>query len=136
MARQAVVDTVESYLAANWSAVPVFGENVEGATPTNGSPFILVQYPFMTSQQISIGAPGSNLWRDEGAFRIVIHVERGKGTKQGRQWADQLADLFRGKDLTVIQTSAPSAPVTDDRNDAGSYWKLSFAVPYRHDYYA
>ncbi len=35
-----------------------------------------------------------------------------------------------------IQTLAPTAPVTDDRNDAGSYWKLSLAVPYRHDYYA
>lgn len=136
MARQAVVDAVEEYLADNWSAVPIFGENTLGVTPANGSPFVVVQYPYAISRQISIGAPGANVWRDDGAFRLVIHVERGTGAKQGRQWADELADLFRGKNLTVLQTHAPSAPVTDDRNDKATYWVMSIAVPYTHDYYA
>ncbi|HEV7416040.1 MAG TPA: hypothetical protein VGN98_07770, partial [Tianweitania sediminis] len=69
------------------------------------------------------------------AFRIVIHVEKGRGTAQGRQWADEIAALFRGRDLDgVLQCWAPTAPVTDDRNTSGSYFILSFAVPYTHDY--
>lgn len=136
MARQAVVDAVEGYLAANWSAVPVFGENTRGVTPADGSPYVMIQYPFARSEQISIGAPGSNVWRDEGAFRLVLYFERGRGTKQARQWLDQMADLFRGKDLTVLQAHAPSVPVTDDRAEAGVYWAMSVSVPYTHDYYA
>ncbi|MHB2265662.1 phage tail terminator-like protein [Aliihoeflea sp. PC F10.4] len=135
MARQSVVDTVEAYLAAEWSVVPVFGENVEGETPEDGSPFIVLQYPYVTSRQVSLGAPGANIWRDDGAFRVVIHVERGSGVKVGRQWADEIADIFRGKDLGILQTWAPTAPVTDDRNPAATYYILSFSVPYTHDYF-
>lgn len=134
MARQAVIDAVESVLAADWTLAPVFGENTEGRTPDDGSPFLVVQYPFNTSRQLTFGAPGANRWRDEGAFRIVLHIERGSGTALGRQWADQLADLFRGRDLNVIQTFAPTAPVTDDRNSAATYYVLSISVPYWHDY--
>lgn len=135
MARQAVCDAVETHLATNWDRATIYGENSEGATPEDGTPFVVVQYPFVTSRQISVGVPGSNLWRDEGAFRIVIHVERGAGTRQGREWADEIAALFRGKDLDVLQTWAPTAPVTDDRNPAGAYYVLSISCPYQHDYY-
>lgn len=135
MARQAVCDAVETHLSTNWSRAPIFGENSEGSTPEDGTPFLVVQYPFVTSRQISIGVPGSNLWRDEGAFRIVIHVERGAGTRKGREWADEIAALFRGKDLDVLQTWAPTAPVTDDRNPASTYYVLSISCPYQHDYY-
>lgn len=135
MARQAVCDAVETYLAANWSKATIFGENVEGSTPEDGTPFVVVQYPFVSSRQISVGAPGANLWRDDGAFRIVLHVERGAGTKQGRGWADEIATLFRGKDLDVLRTWAPTAPVTDDRNPQATYYVLSFSVPYQHDYF-
>lgn len=135
MARQSVCDAVEAYLAAHWSEAEIFGENSEGSTPTDGSPFVVVQYPYVTSRQISVGTPGNNVWRDEGAFRIVIHVERGVGTKVGREWADQIAALFRGKDLGVLRTWAPTAAVTDNRNPAETYYILSFSCPYSHDYF-
>lgn len=135
MARQAVVDAVEAFLEHHWDAVPVYGENEAGETPADLSPFIVVQYPFVSSRQITVGAPGENLWRDEGAFRIVLHVERGSGVRQGRSWADELATLFRGKDLGILQTWAPTAPVTDDRNAVAGYYVLSFSCPYQHDYF-
>lgn len=135
MARQAVCDAVEAHLSANWSRAAIFGENSEGLTPADGSPFVVVQYPFVSSSQISIGAPGNNVWRDDGAFRVVIHVARGSGTKIGRQWADEISALFRGKDLGVLQIGAPTAPVTDDRNAVATYYVLSFSVPYSHDYF-
>ena len=135
MARQAVCDAVERHLSDSWSRAAIFGENVEGLTPEDGTPFVVIQYPFVTSRQISMGAPGSNVWRDDGAFRVVIHVERGSGTKMGREWADEIAALFRGKDLGVIQTWAPTAPVTNDRNAEATYFVLSFSVPYSHDYF-
>lgn len=134
MARQAVVDCVTAALAA-WTGAPVFDENSKGSTPTDGSPFVVVQYPWARADQISFSAPGENIWRDEGAFRFVIHVPSGGGLTQGRQWADQLADLFRGKDLTTIQTGAPTPAAVDDWS-SGTYAILSLSVPYRHDYIA
>ena len=87
------------------------------------------------SGQGAILDPGNNVWRDDGAFRLVLHVERGGGIDDATVWADELAAIFRGKDLGgIIQTWAPSAPVTDDRNSAANYYVLSFAVPYWHDY--
>lgn len=135
MARQAVCDAVETYLTSNWSKATIYGENAEGSTPEDGTPFVVVQYPFVTARQITVGVPGDNLWRDDGAFRVVVHVERGSGTKQGRQWADEIAALFRGKDLVALRTWAPTAPVTDDRNASATYYVLSFSVPYSHDYH-
>lgn len=135
MARQAVCDAVEAHLASNWNKAAIFGENLEAQTPRDGSAYVLVQYPFVNSRQISVGAPGNNLWRDDGAFRVVIHVPRGSGTIEGREWADEIAALFRGRDMPALRTWAPTAPVTDDRNAKAAYYVLSFSVPYSHDYY-
>lgn len=135
MARASVVEKVEAVLTAEWNGAPVFGENTVGSTPDDGSPFVVVQYPLVRSSQPGLGTIGQRLFRDEGAFRVVIHVERGAGANRGRQWADEIAAIFRGRDLDgVLQTWAPSAPVTDDRNAEGNYYILSFAVPYTHDY--
>lgn len=135
MARKAVIDIVAATLAANWTKCPVYGPNVLDETPEDGSPYIVVQFPYVKSDQVTFGDPGNNWWRDDGAFRLVLHVERGGGIDDGTAWADELAAIFRGKDLGgILQTWAPSAPVTDDRNSAANYYVLSFAVPYWHDY--
>lgn len=134
MARKAVIDIVAAVLAGHWTHCPVFHPNTTAEPPEDGSPYIVVQYPYANSEQKTFGAPGGNKWRDDGAFRLVIHVGRGDGIDAGTQWADELATMFRGKDLGAIQTWAPSAPVTDDRNSAAQYYVLSIAVPYWHDY--
>jgi hypothetical protein len=85
MARKAVVDKVEEVLAAGFTAAPIFGENEEREPPTDGSSYVIVQYPYCRSEQISVGAPGTNVWRDEGAFRVVLHVERGRPLATARR---------------------------------------------------
>lgn len=134
MARKAVMDKVTAIMAAQWSHCPVYGPNTTTETPQDGSSFIIVQYPYARAQQMSFGDPGNNNWRDEGAFRFVIHVPWGEGIDEGSAWADELAAMFRGRDFAVFKTWAPSAPATDDRNSAANYYVLSIAVPYWHDY--
>lgn len=134
MARKAVVDKVMAILAAQWTSCPVDAPNTTFETPDDGSPFIVVQYPYTRSRQMTFGDPGNNNWRDEGAFRLVIHVPRGEGIDRATQWADDLTAMFLGKDFGVFKTWVPSAPATDDRNSAANYYVLSIAVPYWHDY--
>ena len=138
MASKAVVDAVEARLGPSWTAadgsvLPVFGINTSGDTPSDGTPFIATQYPVANGEQITIGTPGTQVWREEGAIRFVLNIARGAGVAQGLQWADELATLFRGKQFGGVSTWAPTSPVLDNSNDVGNYWTLSFVCPYYTD---
>ncbi|HZY67758.1 MAG TPA: phage tail terminator-like protein, partial [Devosia sp.] len=94
MARSEVVTAVRNRLEANWTHTDVFDENSEGSTPADGSPYLDVQFPFSTNERVTFGDPGNNVYREEGAFRLLLNVQRGSGGNTGRQWADELAALF------------------------------------------
>ncbi len=133
MPGKAVVDAVEARLAAGWNACPVFGLNQQAEPPADGSPFLRVDYPLANSEQISIGAPGENVFREEGVFRVVIHQERGAGSATALIWSDQIAALFRGKTFDGVVTFAPEPSPLDDDNENGLYYTVAVAVPYQFD---
>ncbi|MER2268245.1 phage tail terminator-like protein [Methylobacterium oxalidis] len=128
-----VADAVEARLASAWDRCPVFGINKQGETPKDGSPFVQMSYPVANGEQLTVGAPGENIWRETGTFRLVLNSRRGRGIVEGLTWADELAALFRGKEFGGVQTFAPSSPVIDDRNEEGMYFVLSLSVPYQAD---
>lgn len=134
MAHSTVVAAVEARLDELWSRCPVLDENSLGETPHDGSPFLMLQFPFSTSERVSFGDPGNNVYRESGAFRLVLQTERGSGAVTGRQWADELADMFRGKHFGGVETFAPSSASSDDTNENGNYYTLAVAVPYRFDF--
>lgn len=135
MAQAAVIAAVNQRLADNWTNCPVVGPNISGDAPSDGlSPFLSIQYPVAREEQITIGAPGNEVFRETGAIRFVLNVQRGRGVDQGSAWADQLRTLFRAKQFASVNTFAPSSPVLDDSNDMGDYWRLTFAVPYYFDF--
>lgn len=133
MARLEVVEVVEEFLAENWTALPVATINSNEGTPEDITSFVVVQYPFAEETQVTFGAPGDNIFREEGAVRFVLNLERGSGVRQGLAWAKQIAALFRGKDISGVVFGAPTSPVIDDRNEEGAYYSLAVAVPYKHD---
>ena len=133
MSLKLVVDAVEARLSASFSKCPVYGVNKQGETPDNGGPFVQVSYPVANGEQLTVGVPGANSYRETGAFRLEVNARRGKGVADGLAWADELAALFRGREFGGVQTFAPSSPSIDDRNDAGNYFKLSIAIPYQAD---
>ncbi|NVO13899.1 MAG: hypothetical protein HXX10_07670 [Rhodoplanes sp.] len=130
MASAPVTIAVEALLAANWTTTPILGTNTAGQPPADGGPFVAVQYPVARENQHSFGAPGSNAYKETGAFRIVLNIPRGEGLPQALAWADTLRAVFRGVDTAGVSMFAPSPPVTNDANDLGSYYQISFAVPY------
>lgn len=133
MARKAVMDAVAARLVG-WDRCPVRGLNAQdGLTPKDGGAFLVAQYPLANERQITFGAPGSNIWRETGAIRLVLNVRKKIGIEEPAAWADELAALFRGKTFDGVRTFAPSSPAIDDRNEEGTYFTLSIAVPYEHD---
>lgn len=132
MPSKAVADAVEARLAANWNTTPIFGINEQGMTPGDGSPFVAVQYPVQGENQLTLGSPGANHYREAGAFRVVVNEQRGIAAARALGWCDTLRALFRGQYFDGVQTFAPSPPVINDANDLGNYFQVSFAVPYRY----
>jgi hypothetical protein len=132
MASKPVVDAIKERLL-DWTDIPVIHPNETEAPPIDGSPYVRVDYPLARSQQVSVGAPGANIWREEGVFRFVIYAQRGVDLDDGLVWAGSLAALFRGKNFDGVQTFAPSPPATNDESDNGNYYVLAVAVPYQFD---
>lgn len=131
MPKKAVVDAVEARLQERFTACPVFGINLQGETPEDGSTFVQVQYPVASTSPMDLAG---SYYREEGAIRFIVNAQRGAETAAGLTLADDLAALFRNKKFGGVQTFAPTSPVIDDRNEEGMYFALSFAVPYQFDF--
>ncbi|MBO0904215.1 hypothetical protein [Jiella sonneratiae] len=132
MAHPTVDTAVRARLAANFNACEIRPEGSLEAG--DGAPFLVVQFPYSSSRQASIGDPGGNRWREEGGVRFVLSVPRNRAAiAAGRQWAEEIATVFRGKRFDGVLTFAPTSPVSDDNNDVGGLYRLSWAVPYQFD---
>lgn len=141
MPMKQVVAAVEARLAASWARCPVRGfTDDNGDTPDDASAFLVVQYPVAMSEQITIGAPGNNVFREDGAFHLVLAMPRTvDGRTQALAWTDELTALFRSQqfgasaDFMGVTTYAPTSPAIEDDTDNGNYLRLSIAVPYQAD---
>ncbi|MBA4219936.1 MAG: hypothetical protein C0458_04315 [Methylobacterium sp.] len=135
MASAETMAAVKSRLAAGFTSAPVYFPN--GALPATGlAEYVAVQYPLASERQASFGAPGSNVFREEGVIRFVFHVRAGLGTDRIGILAGELRTLFRNARFDGVRTYAPTSPVFDDRADAGSTYRASIAVPYDFDSFA
>ena len=133
MASAAVIAAVEARVATYWSATPYVGLNTTGDVPADGSAFLTIQYPLANAAQISVGSPGAEVFREEGAVRFVLSIPRGSGVSSWQTLLEALLANFRAKKFAGMQTFAPTSPVFDDSNDNGNYEKLSSALPYYAD---
>jgi hypothetical protein len=137
MARQAVVDAVTTYLKANFTLCTILDQDQAAQPPADGSTFLTLQFPVANEQQITIGAPGNNVWREAGAFRLVMSVRIGDPLSLPNSWLDQARALFRGKQFSGVTTYAPSPAVEGDPQFAGgTRVELTSAVPYQSDFIA
>jgi hypothetical protein len=134
MASAAVLAAVEARIATYWAGA-YFSPNTVGDPPIDGTPFLTLQFPLANAEQISIGSPGAEVFREEGGIRLVLSIPRGQANGV-TYWTGQLDTLlghFRAQKFGGMQTFAPTSPVLDDSNDSGNYWKLSAAIPYYAD---
>ncbi len=132
MASKVVEAAIQAYLAANWATTAIFTENQQNEVPSDGSSFIILQFPAASTIRPVFN---SRHYREEGGFRIVINVARGQGVTDMRNYGETLATLFRDKEIPVgvgtVITGVPDEPFTDDASDSGNYFTGAMVVPYR-----
>lgn len=136
MARKAVVDAFAARLASVWTTTPIREMNATAKTPLDGSAFVMLQFWVTDERQMSIGAPGNNVFREEGEALIKIFVPRGSGLGTMLDYADTLAGHFRSKSFGGVLTHEVTGPSYDDDNDNGAYFEGDLNVFYQHDIFA
>ena len=132
MADVQVTAAVEARLGETWDGIPVFGVNTKGEPPSDGAPFLMVQYPVVTDRRrMAVNAP---IYREDGGFRLVLNETRGIGLHQGMERSKKLDDLFRDQKFAGVTCQVPSSPLIDDDNEDGNYFQLSMVVPYTFNF--
>ncbi|MCW6509821.1 phage tail terminator-like protein [Lichenifustis flavocetrariae] len=136
MASQAVFDAVMARLEANWDQTPITDANGGGCVPARNTPFLSVEFPIANEEQLTVGSPRHNVFREEGAFRIVLSVPIGHRLTPFNAWVDALRSVFRGQTFAGVTTWGAAPSITNARSVNGAYYELSFSVPYRFDFLA
>lgn len=141
MARLAVMTAFRARLAANWdtSKALIIEANEEGQIPLQPVPWIMLQFPTALEEPKSVGSPGSNVYREDGAARIVIAVPRGRSTVIAETLADELATMFRAvppSAMDGVETFGVNGPHEADINDDGRNYAVSISIAYTHDIFA
>jgi Bacteriophage related domain of unknown function len=137
MASDAVMTAVEARISAAWTHTPVVTPNgATGMVPSDNTAFLAVSYPVANDEQISIGAPGNNVFREAGAFRVVLSIPVSGGRGSYVAWLDALRANLRNAEFSGVRCWAPNSVTTNDQSDNGGYFELSFATPYFYDYLA
>lgn len=137
MASVAVFDAVMTLLAANWSHTAI----VDGSpfssfdVPSNGAAFAEVTFPFASEQRISFGAPGNNVFRENGAFVFSVMAPVSDDVRDWLLKLDALRDALRGASAVSgnLRIDEAPPPILDNIEDREIYRVVSIAVPYEFD---
>lgn len=139
MASASAAAAIEALLRAGWTTTPIFLPNEvnEPHRDSNGDPaaYVVIEFPGGAGDQITVGAPGSNTFRETGAFMIHVMVPAGQGAPVARQHAETIAQIFRDTDSGGVTFWAPNPPA-EDTGPNGNYFGVSFGTPYQYDLHA
>ena len=119
--------------SAAWGAKPalvhVVYEN-QKYDPT-GVPYLRLEMLDGDSFQAGIGAVGNRRFRNTGLVLVSILVPQGAGDDIPRQWADLVAEVWRGQKVGDLQFLVP----TVDRigPTSGAWWQINVWAPYYWD---
>jgi hypothetical protein len=127
---------VKARMDATWvvdhPTIPVLYPNDPNPRPRDGSPFVRVDFPLTREAEGSLGSPGSNLWRQEGVFRVLVYVAKGAGTDELNDWTAEIEGAFRGYTAAHFRCHGPYT-VTDEGAPDDPYFVAAVAVPYEAD---
>ncbi len=134
MPSAAVEAAFRGRLEANWNIADgvIIGSNEAMVAPSDGSPFLIIQYPIVQNIRPVL----TRKRFEEGAARIVYNAQVSSGLPGPLAKADAIAAAFRGDRLIVsgVQMFEPSPPIINDDNEEGNYFEFAVIIPYRYQF--
>ncbi len=102
--------TIVSAFKTAWEAgsnLPVQWENQAFDPPADGGIFLSLSILRGQSTQAGMVGGGVAMYRHPGIVQIDVSIAQGKGTRVGLELVDEIALIFRGKNISGIIFRAP-----------------------------
>lgn len=137
MSSSHVAEKVRARLAANWSTTPIVDDVwlLNDASPPRGA-FYWVAPDFWiggTEEQITIGAPGNNVFREDGTFQIHVFGLAGNGDTKLREYAETIRAIFRGVNFDGVRCYGADPPTVGYGHEDGRWLRATISVDYEYD---
>lgn len=128
-------DVIVDQIADQWATTPVVFENDAFDLPDAPSPFIYVEVFGDFFGQASIGDDprDNNLWRESGEVNFHVMTPNGTGSRGARSMADQLAGLFRGRDIDGVTFLDASIGAGRPGRAFAGYFAMTATVNFERD---
>ena len=128
---------VKALLAAELSPATAQWRDLDAAENDSqqryGYPLVEVEFPGADLEAQEYGDPGGNIWAENAAFMVHVHVKRGTGDMtQARQVMDQVVSIFAGRTVDGVHFLGALAQHVDD--GTGQTRGVSRAIEYRYEF--
>ena len=129
--------TIEKFLADNWTTTPIQFDNVRFDKPAD-SKWIALSINTGSSEQITMGS-NAPLNRHIIIINVQVFTEAGIGSKQAKEFARDIATLFRRRVFRVSATETilcrePQITRVGVEQDTGLYNMLVAITAWRDVY--
>lgn len=131
MSSLASFNAIHDRLVAQWSDTELLFENDPLADQDTQTPFVYVEIYGDDHQQETIGAPGSNMWVEDGVAYLHVMVPDGTGSQGARTLADQLANLFRELPEATMYFEDISIGAGEPGRSFPNFWALTVTIGWR-----
>ncbi len=122
---------IRQQLVTNWATTPIKFPNTP--IPAIEPPFVYCDVLFAAAEQVSIGAAYSRQYRHSGIIQLTIYVARNIGSGEITGYADSLAAIFRGQNLSGVVCSAPVLDRARPADAEGQYWMRTLTIPFYYN---
>ena len=135
--RDAFRDQLDAVIAAASPAITWVRKDTTNTTtdPDVATGYFDLEFPGGSEAQYTFGAPGSNLFREQGQVTIRVCAPLGASRDLAETYASQVRNLFRGQTYRSFAVGSrtcritETAPLGDGEDDAGM-WAESIALAY------
>lgn len=105
--------------------------------PPGGAEYwIAPDFPGAIEEQITVGAPGNNTFRESGTFQVHVFALAGLGDATLTAHAETIRTLFRAQTIDSIRYYGADPPLIGEGRDDGLWMRATVAVEYEYDLYA
>ncbi|QXZ79663.1 hypothetical protein [Rhizobium sp. L51/94] len=136
MSSPATYDSFHDRLVDAWTATPLRFENedCQDLIDSNVEAFVYVEIYGDTYNQESVGAPGENMFLEQGVTYMHVMVPSMQGSRQARVYANQLLNLFREQPIGQLFMPQLSIGAGDPGGNFPNYFSIAATITwYRRD---